>query len=109
MVMEMLKDRIDRGILEPYYGLYRNPWFIVKKKDGKYRLVNYAAELNRYIIRNANMPLNIDTFLEEFVKCAVTFFIDFFSGYDHVELDFKCKDMIIFMISLGLLRQTIIL
>jgi ABC-type glycerol-3-phosphate transport system permease component len=76
----------------------------VKKKDGKYRLINHATEFNKYIIRNANMPLNINTFLEEFTECAIAFFIDFFSGYDHVKLDFKCKNMIIFMISLGLLR-----
>jgi hypothetical protein len=105
----MLKDRIDRGILEPYYGPYRNLWFIVKKKDGKYRLVNHAAEFNRHIIRDANMPPNVDIFLEEFAGCAVAFLIDFFSGYDHVKLDFKCRDMIVFIIPLGLLRQTIIL
>jgi hypothetical protein len=55
------------------------------------------------------MPPNINTFLEEFVGCAVTSFIDFFSGYDHVKLDFKYKDMTAFIIPLGLLRQTTIL
>jgi hypothetical protein len=46
----MLKDRIDRKILKPYHKPYRNPWFIVKKKDRKYRLVNHTAKLNRHII-----------------------------------------------------------
>jgi hypothetical protein len=55
------------------------------------------------------MPLNIDTFLEKFAKCAVTSLIDFFSGYDYVKLDSKCKNMTIFIISLGFFRQTIIL
>jgi hypothetical protein len=100
----MLKDRIDRGILEPYYRLYRNSWFIVKKKDRKYRFINHAAKLNKHTIRDANLFLNIDIFLEEFAECAVAFFIDFFSGYDHVKLDFKCRDMIAFIISLGLLK-----
>jgi hypothetical protein len=107
--MEMLKDRIDRKILKPYYGPYRNPWFIIKKKNGKYRLVNHAAELNRHTIRDANMPPNIDTFSKKFIKCAVTSLIDFFSDYDHVELDFKCRNMTIFIISFGLFRQTTIL
>jgi hypothetical protein len=49
-----------------------------KKKDRKYRLINHAAELNKYIIRNANMLPNINTFSKKFAKCAVTFFIDFF-------------------------------
>jgi hypothetical protein len=107
--MEILKNRINREILKPCHGSYRNLWFIIKKKDRKYRLVNYAAELNRHIIRNANMPLNINTFLEKFAGCAVISLIDFFSDYDHVKLDSKYRDMTIFIIPLGLLRQTIIL
>jgi hypothetical protein len=102
--MKMLKDRIDREILEPYYGPYRNLWFIVKKKDGKYRLVNHAAEFNRYIIRDANLSLNVDIFFKKFVGYVVASFINFFFGYDYVKLDFKCRDMIIFMILLGLFR-----
>jgi hypothetical protein len=76
----------------------------LKKKDGKYRLVNHTAELNKYTIRDANMPLNINIFLEKFAGCAVTSLIDFFSGYDHVKLDSKCRDMTVFIISLGLLK-----
>jgi hypothetical protein len=102
--MEILKDRIDRGILEFCYRLYRNLWFIVKKKDGKYRLINYAAELNRHIIRDANMLLNVDIFLEKFVGYVVAFLIDFFSGYDYVKLNFKYKDMTAFMIPLGFFK-----
>jgi hypothetical protein len=55
------------------------------------------------------MPLNINTFLKKFAKCAVAFLIDFFSGYDHVKLDFKYKDIIAFMTPLGLFRQMTIL
>jgi hypothetical protein len=100
----MLKDRINRGILKFCYGPYRNLWFIMKKKNGKYRFVNHAAEFNRYTIRDANMLLNVNIFLKEFAGCVVIFFIDFFSGYDHVKLDFKYRNMIVFMISLGLFR-----
>jgi hypothetical protein len=55
------------------------------------------------------MPLNINIFLKKFAGYAVTSLIDFFSDYDHVKLDFKCRNIIIFIISFGLLRQTIIL
>jgi hypothetical protein len=50
------------------------------------------------------MLSNINIFLEEFAGCAVISLIDFFSGYDHVKLDFKCRDMTVFMTPLGLLR-----
>jgi hypothetical protein len=109
MVIKILKNRIDREILKSYHKPYRNPWFIMKKKDGKYRLINYAIELNKHTIRDANLPLNVNIFSEKFVGCAVISLINFFSGYDHVKLDLKCKDMIIFIILLGLFRQTTIL
>jgi len=35
-VNKMLKERMRNGILEPCQGPYRNPWFIVKKKDRNY-------------------------------------------------------------------------
>jgi hypothetical protein len=55
------------------------------------------------------MPLNINIFLKKFAGCAMTFFIDFFSDYDYVKLNSKYRDMTIFIISLGLFRQTTIL
>jgi hypothetical protein len=105
----MLKNRIDKEILKPCHGPYRNPWFIVKKKNRKYRLINHAAKLNKHTIRDANLSLNINIFLEKFTGCAIIFLINFFSNYDHVKLDPKCRDIIIFIILFSLLRQTIIL
>jgi hypothetical protein len=43
----MLKERLDKGVLEYSKGLYKNPWFLVKKKKpGEYRLINLAMYLN---------------------------------------------------------------
>src|SRR5204863_2671299 len=47
IVVKMLQERLKNGILEYCDGPYRNPWFLVKKKEkGKYRLVNAAMEVN---------------------------------------------------------------
>lgn len=35
-VVEMLKDRMEAGALERCQGPYRNPWFLVPKKNKKY-------------------------------------------------------------------------
>ena len=78
----MLNNRVDKGVLEPCHGLYRNSWFLVKKKNGKYRLVNYAVEFNKMTIRDANLPLAVNSFSKEFAGYAIAFLIDFFSGYD---------------------------
>ena len=81
-VIEMLNNRVNKEILESCHGPYRNPWFLVKKKDERYRLVNYAMELNKVTIKNANLPPAVDSFSEEFANYTVISLIDFFSGYD---------------------------
>jgi hypothetical protein len=81
-VIKMLNDQVDKGVLEPCHGPYRNPWFLVKKKDGKYRLVNHAVEFNKVTIRDANLPPAVNFFSEEFAGYTVISLINFFFGYD---------------------------
>jgi len=78
---------------------------VKKKEKGKYRLVNVIMEINRVTVRDANLPPFIDEFFKEFAGCVIAFLIDFFSGYDQIELDEKSKDLIAFYISIGLLRM----
>src|SRR5436305_2067657 len=103
----MLKKKINNSVLEYYNGLYRNLWFLTKKKEkGTYRIINAIMEYNKHLIYNANLLLFVDKFFEEFVGCKVALLIDFFSRYNQVELDVRCRDMIAFITPLGLLRQT---
>jgi hypothetical protein len=100
-------ERLKNGVLEPCSGPYRNPWFLVKKREGgKYRLINAAMEMNRHTIRDANLPPSVDEFSEEFAGCKVASLIDFFSGYDQIELDIRSRDLTGFQTPLGLLRMT---
>jgi hypothetical protein len=69
VVIRMLQERLKNGILEYSDGPYRNPWFLVKKKSGKYRLINAAIEINKRSIRDANLPPSVDEFSEEFAGC----------------------------------------
>jgi hypothetical protein len=105
-VIEMLKDRINQGVFEPCNGPYRNPWFLVKKKSGKYRIVNAAMKVNEVTVRDANLPPNVDSFAEDIAGQAVSSLMDFFSGYDQVSLHPESRDMTAFQTPLGLLRQT---
>jgi hypothetical protein len=106
-VIEMLNDRIKKGILEKSEGPYRNPWFLAKKKNKiSYRLINTAMKMNRVTIKNANMPPSADEFAEKFFGCAIISLINFFSGYDQVELNFLSRDMTAFMIPLRLFKMT---
>jgi hypothetical protein len=103
----MLRDRLDKGVLERCFGLYRNPWFLVSKKTpGQYWLVNTCMEMNWYTIWDTNLPPSVDEFSEEFTGCQVSSLIDWFSGYDQLVLAEESRDMIVFMTLLGLLWMT---
>ena len=108
-VCDMLRERLDRGILEYCNGPYRNPWFLVKKHDGKYRMINAAMNINRVTRKDANLPPSPDEFAEDFAGMQIGSFIDFFSGYDQLTLAPVSRDMTAIHTPLGLLRQTTVL
>jgi hypothetical protein len=79
----MLKERLNKGVLEYSKGLYKNLWFLVKKKKpGEYRLINLAMYLNVVMRRDANLPPSIDEFTDEFTGCYIISLVDLYSGYD---------------------------
>ncbi len=106
-VIDILQERLKMGIIEPCHGPYQNPWYLVKKSTpGKYCLVNVAVELNRVLIRDANLSPSADEFSEDFAFCTILSLIDFFFCYDQAELDKESPDLTAFMTPLGLMRMT---
>ena len=104
----MLRECLQKGLIELFYALYRNPYFLVKKKEeNKYRLINNAVEINWVIIRDGNFPSAVDEFSEEFGNCVITSFIDFFSGYDQVEFDERSRDLTSFYTLIRFYKITI--
>src|SRR3979490_38166 len=71
VVVRMLWDRLKNRVLKYCNSLYWNLWFLVKKKSGKYQLVNIAIEINKYTVQDANLPLSVDEFSEEFAGCQI--------------------------------------
>jgi hypothetical protein len=110
VVNQLVRERLDAGIFERCDGPYRNPYFLVGKKEtSKYRMVQAALRANKVTIRDANLPPSADEFSEHFAGCAIASLVDCFSSYDQLPLAEKCRDMTGFMTSYGLLRHTRIL
>ena len=79
----MLKERLDKRVLEYFKGLYRNLWFLVKKKKpGEYKLINLAMHLNVVIRRDANLLLFIDEFTNKFTSYYIVSLIDLYFNYN---------------------------
>ena len=92
----MLQLYVKVGVLEYYDKLYRNSWFLVKKKCGKYYIVNTAMNINQYIIHNANLPPSVEEFVKRSARMAIALLVDFYSGYNQVELYPELRDMTAF-------------
>jgi hypothetical protein len=83
LVVKILKERLNKGVLEYSEGLYRNLWFLVKKKKpGDYKLINLATYLNIVTRRDINLPLFINEFIKEFISCYIASLVDLYSGYN---------------------------
>lgn len=103
-VIELLKKRVENKVLEDSHGAYRNPWFLVKKKDGGLRLINNAQKYNAVTIRDAFLPPAAEEVSEEFAMCELLSLVDIFSGYDQVALHPESRDMTTFATPIGLFR-----
>lgn len=108
-VVSMLQQRIDAAVLERSHRLYRNPWFLVQKKDKKHRLINSATNINAVTIRDAMLPLNVNEFSEHVAGRPVCTLLDFLSGYDQITLHPASRDITAIQTPLGLLQQTTLL
>ena len=98
----MLRERKASGVIKESYAVYQNGWFLVKKKDLEYWLINNISKRNRVTIRDAFIPLAADKFIEEFAIYKILSLLDFFLGYNQVKLNEKSRDIMIFIILIRL-------
>ncbi|KAL2644470.1 hypothetical protein R1flu_012057 [Riccia fluitans] len=81
-LIELLKEKIEMGILEPSIGPYSNRWFTVPKKSGALRFIQDMQPANKVTIRNMGSGPVVDEFAEAFVGRAIYSMGDLYSGYD---------------------------
>ena len=105
IIIKMFQERIDIDLFKFNFDLYKNLWFLIDKKiKNKYRMINAIMNMNEMIIRDVNLPFNVEKFSKEFVNMLITSLIDFFSDYDQITFVEKCRNLTIFMISFKLLK-----
>ncbi len=105
----MIKNWIKNDVSKSCYKFYKNFWFLIKKKKkDKYCLINVVLKINRVTIRDVNLSSAMNEFFEKFVDCVIVSLIDLFFDCDQLFLVEKCKNMIVFIISLDLMKMTTI-
>jgi hypothetical protein len=70
-LIELLKEKVAMGILEPSSAPYSNRWFTVPKKNGALRFIQDLQPVNKVTIRNSGVGPIVDEFAEEFAGQAI--------------------------------------
>ena len=81
-VIDLLRQRQQRGIIEESYSSYYNNWFLVKKKNRSLYLINDTQKANIVTLKDIFIPLAAKEFSKDFARYKVISLLDLFSGYN---------------------------
>jgi hypothetical protein len=104
-LVELLKEKMRMGILEPSMAPYSNRWFTVPKKSGALRFIQDMQPANRVTIRNKGSGPIVDEVAEAFAGHAIYSIGDLYSGYDQFQLAIESRDLTTMKTPLGLVRM----
>ena len=77
-----------------------------KKTADNYWKINAITELNKITKKDINLLPSVNAFSEEFAEMHYASFVDMFSGYNQIPLDFYSHNLTAIQISIRLLRRT---
>ena len=104
-LMELLKQKVNMGILEPSSAPNLNRWFTVPRNNGTPRFIQDLQAVNKVTIRNARIGRTIDEFAEAFAGRSVYSVGDLYSGYNQFLLAVESGDITTMRTPLGLVRM----
>ena len=104
-LVELLKEKVRMGILEPSMAPYSNRWFTVPKKSGALRFIQDMQPANKVTIRNKGSGPIVDEVAEAFAGHAIYSIGDLYSGYDQFQLATESRDLTTMKTPLGLVRM----
>ena len=79
---EMIEGRVWQGLFEPAWGPYRNAHLIVPKKNGNYRFIISAVNVNWNALEDTRIPPKVEEFFKAFAGLPILSLIDIYSGYN---------------------------
>ena len=92
-LVDLLKEKVRIGILEPSMAPYSNRWSTISKKSGALRFIQDMQPANKVTIRNKGSGPIVDEVAEAFAGHAIYSIGDLYSGYDQFQLVFESRDL----------------
>lgn len=106
--VEILSDMLKNGQLQYSSAAYRNPWFLIPKKDGRHRMLIDLRELNKHVELEGGHPQSTDELTSELSGRLFNTLIDVQNAYFQVPLDSTTNDVTSFNSPLGLLKYAVL-
>lgn len=106
--VKILSDMVDNQQLEYSDANYRNPWFLIPKKDGSFRMLTDLRELNKHVELEGGHPYSTEDLTSELAGRAFNTLIDVKNAYFQVPLDSTTNDATSFLTPLGLLKYSVL-
>lgn len=107
--LELIREKIRSGAIEPSNSSYRSRWFCLVKKDGAtLRFILDLQRLNGVTVKDSAVPPNIETVAESCGGCACYTGLDLYVAFDQRELDERSRDLTTFQTPLGTFRLTVL-
>ena len=100
-VIEFIKEKIASGTYEPLGSSYHSKWFCVPKKNGSFRIVHDLQPLNAVTIKDAGVPPNVESYVENAAGRVLYSMADLFTGFDHAPVAEESQDLFTFQTPLG--------
>ena len=104
-LVDLLKEKVRMGILEPLMAPYSNRWFTVPKKSGALRFIQDMQLANKVTIGNKGSGPIVGEVAEAYAGPAIYSIGDLYSGYDQFQLAFESRDLTTMKTPLGLVRM----
>ena len=104
-LVDLLKEKLQMGILEPSITPYSNRWFTVPKKSGALKFIQDMQPANKVTIRNKGSSPIVDEIAKAFARYAIYSIGDLYSCYDQFQLASESRDLTTMKTPLGLMRM----
>ena len=93
MLMELLKQKVELGILELSSAPYSKWWFTVLKKNGSLCFIQDLQPVNKVTICNTGVGPSMDEFVKAFVGRSVYSVEDLYLRYDQFRIAVESRDI----------------
>ena len=101
-IIDLLKEKVAMGILEPSNAPYLNRWFMIQKKNGSLRFIQDLIPVNKVTIQNSGVRPTVDEFAEAFAGHAIYSIGDIYSRYDQFQLAMDSQNITRMQTPMGL-------